>query len=224
MRLTVYNLRPSAEKTNGNQIVKEVGQPAPPYPVTFIKPSTSVAGWNEDIPLPKIAQDDQADYEGELCFVIGKPAKNVSKDQALDYIGGFMVGNDISARKWQSDPKFAGGVPQFNFGKGFDKFAPLGPMLVSTTIIGAGNNLHMQTRVNGQVRQDARTSDMFFDVPAIVQFLSQGTTLQRGCVVMTGTPPGAAFSMKPPQWLKHDDVVEISIDGLGTTRNRIVVH
>ena len=204
--------------------VKEVNQPAPPYPVTFIKPSTSVAAWNEDVPIPRVAQDDQADYEAELCFVIGKPAKDVSKEEALDYVGGYMVGNDISARKWQSDPKFAGSVPQFNFSKGFDKFAPLGPMLVATSVVGAGNNLHMQTRVNGELRQDANTSDMYFDVPAIIQFLSMGTTLQRGCVIMTGTPTGAAFSMKPPQWLRHGDIVECSISGIGATRNRIVAY
>ena len=204
------------------ETVKEVGQPLPRFPVTFIKPSTAVANWDDDIPIPKIAQDDQADYEGELCFVIGKPAKDVSKDRALEHVAGFLVGNDVSSRKWQSDPKLAGLVPQFNFSKGFDKFAPLGPLLVSTALVGCAEDLRLQTKVNGELRQESKTSNLIFSIADIVAFLSQGTTLQRGCVVMTGTPPGAAFSMKPPQWLKHGDLVEVNIEKLGQTKNRIV--
>lgn len=196
--------------------------PVPKYPVTFIKPATSLASWNEDIPLPKLVQDDQADYEGELCFVIGKAAKDVAAEQALDYVAGFMVGNDVSSRKWQSDRTLSGPVPQFNFSKGFDKFAPMGPMLVSTTIVPTGNDLRLQTRVNGELRQDTNTSNLIFDIGAIVAFCSQGTTLQPGCVIMTGTPPGAGFSMSPPRTLQHGDLVEVSIEKLGTTRNRFI--
>ena len=188
----------------------------------FIKGSQSVAEWGEPIPIPKIAQDEQCDYEGEMCFVIGKTGKNITRSEALDYVGGYMVGNDMSARKWQRDPVFAGPVPQFNFSKGFDKYAPLGPMLVSSEVVGNAGNLGLETRVNGELRQDSNTSDLLFDVPTLIEFLSQGTTLSKGTVIMSGTPSGAAFGMKPPQWLKHGDVVEVTVEHLGTLSNEIV--
>ncbi|KAK4447158.1 hypothetical protein QBC34DRAFT_467650 [Podospora aff. communis PSN243] len=202
--------------------IQEGGRKPPPYPSVFIKPRTSVAGFNEDIPIPKLAQDDQLDYEGELCIVIGKTGKDIPVSSALDHIAGFVVANDVSARKWQRDPAFAGGVPQWCFSKGFDKFAPLGPMLVSPKVVDNAGKLRLQTWVNGELRQDTNTNDLLFGTEAIVAFVSQGTTLEAGTVIMTGTPAGVAMGMKEPKWLKDGDVVEVKIEELGRVRNKMV--
>lgn len=201
--------------------VQEGGRKPPPYPSIFIKPSASVAGYSEDILIPKLAQDDQVDYEGELTIVIGKTGKDISKEQALDYVAGFVAANDVSARKWQRDPAYAGSVPQWCFSKGFDKFAPLGPMLVSPKIVGNAGNLRLQTFVNGDLRQDTNTNDLLFNTEAIVSFISQGTTLEAGTVIMTGTPAGVAMGMKIPLWLQDGDVVEVKIEGLGSVKNKM---
>lgn len=202
--------------------VQEGGRRPPPYPSIFLKPSASVAAYNEDIPIPKLAQDDQLDYEGELAIVIGKTGKDIPNDQALNHIAGFIASNDISARKWQRDPAYAGGVPQWCFSKGFDRFAPLGPMLVSPAVVGNAGNLQLRTFVNGDLRQDTNTNDLLFNAEAIVSFISQGTTLEAGTVVMTGTPAGVAMGMKEPLWLKDGDVVEVEIEGLGSVKNKMV--
>ncbi|KAL2013189.1 hypothetical protein VTN00DRAFT_714 [Thermoascus crustaceus] len=199
--------------------IKEGGRTPPPYPSIFIKPPTSIASFKEDIPIPKLAQDT-VDYEGELSIVIGKTGKNISKEDALDHVAGYVASNDVSCRKWQRDPAFAGGVPQWCFSKGFDKFAALGPVLVSPRLVGAADNLRLQTLVNGEVRQDSNTSDLLFPVRDIVSFVSQGTTLEKGTVIMTGTPSGVAMGMKPaPVYLKNGDVVEVVIEQLGSTKN-----
>ncbi|KAL3440783.1 hypothetical protein BJX65DRAFT_314436 [Aspergillus insuetus] len=202
--------------------IKEGGRNPPPYPSIFIKPRSSVAAFNEDVLIPKLAQDDQLDYEGELSIVIGRTGKDIPKSEALTYIAGFVVSNDVSARKWQRDPAYAGGVPQWCFSKGFDKFAPLGPMLVSPKAVGNAGTLHLQTFVNGELRQDTNTSDLLFNTEAIISFISQGTTLEAGTVIMTGTPAGVAMGMKEPMWLKDGDVVQVSIEGLGSVKNKMV--
>lgn len=125
-------------------------------------------------------------------MIIGKDAKDVSQEEALEYVAGYTVGNDISSRKLQRDPALAGAVPQWSFSKGFDTFAPLGPALVSTRLIADPATLHLQTRINGHLRQDAGTDDLVFDVRYLIARLSTGTTLQKGSVIMTGTP-GAEF-------------------------------
>ncbi|KAM5344632.1 hypothetical protein ACJ41O_013167 [Fusarium nematophilum] len=201
--------------------IKEGGRTPPPYPSVFIKPSTSVTGHDEDVPIPKIAQDGTLDYEGELAIVIGKTGKDIPKESALDYVAGYLVSNDVSARGWQRDPKKAGGVPQWCFSKGFDKFAPLGPLLVSPAAVGNASNLTLRTLVNGEERQNTDTGDLLFGVEAIVSFISQGTTLEAGTVVLTGTPSGVAMGMKEPKYLNDGDVVEVSITGLGSVRNKM---
>ncbi|OGM40721.1 fumarylacetoacetate hydrolase family protein [Aspergillus bombycis] len=198
--------------------IKEGGRTPPPHPSLFIKPNTSIAAYNEDIPIPQIAQDS-VDYEGELSVVIGKTGRNIPMETALDYVAGYVVANDVSCRSWQKDPRKAGGVPQWCFSKGFDKFAPLGPVLVSPKVVGAADNLRLQTLVNGEVRQDTNTSDLLFNVPHLISFLSQGTTLEKGTIIMTGTPSGVAMGMTPPKYLKAGDIVEVSIEGLGSTKN-----
>lgn len=166
--------------------------------------------------IPKICQDDQADYEGELvfhqksdtkhvlthrekCLVIGKDAKDVPLKKALDYVAAYTAGNDISARKLQRDPEYAGRIPQWGFSKGFDTFAPLGPCLVASEMIADPKKLHLKTIVDGQTRQDGGVSDLLFDCAYIVSYLSQGTTLQKGSVIMTGTP-GGKFDLLDIYW------------------------
>lgn len=169
-----------------------------------------------------MAQDDQCDYEGELSIVIGKTGRNIKKSEALDYIAGYVTSNDVSARKWQREPAYAGGVPQFCFSKGFDKYAPLGPILVSPQIVGDAGHLQLQTFVNGEMRQDTNTDDLIFGVTDIIEFISQGTTLEKGTVIMTGTPSGVGLGMNPPVWLQNGDVVEVIVQELGSVKNTIV--
>ncbi|KAF4984054.1 hypothetical protein FZEAL_667 [Fusarium zealandicum] len=207
---------------NYQKHIKEGGRTPPPYPSVFIKPSTSVTGYNDDVPIPKIAQDGTVDYEGELGIVIGKTGKDIPKESVLSHIAGYVVSNDVSARAWQRDPKKAGGVPQWCFSKGFDKFAPLGPLLVSPEVVGNASDLTLRTTVNGEERQNTSTGDLLFGVEAIISFISQGTTLEAGTVVLTGTPSGVAMGMKEPKYLNDGDVVEVSITGLGSVKNKMV--
>jgi len=154
--------------------------------------------------------------------VIGKTGRDIPKESALDHIAGYCVSNDVSARAWQRDPDKAGVVPQWCFSKGFDKFAPLGPVLVSPALVGNASDLHLRTFVNGEERQRTSTSDLIFGVEDIITFCSQGTTLEAGTIIMTGTPSGVAMGMKPPKYLTDGDVVEVTITGLGSVRNRMV--
>lgn len=203
-------------------IVKEGGRTLPPYPSTFIKATTCLQDHNGPIVIPKLAQDTQADYEGELCFIISKDAKNVTESEAYNYIGGYFAGNDVSSRKLQRNPDLAGTVPQWNFSKGFDTYAPLGPQIVSTQVIPDPARLYLKTKVNGEVRQSETMDDLCFKVPYLVSYCSQGTTLKKGTVIMTGTPSGVGYAMKNPQFLKPDDVVEVEIlPSIGTLRNKV---
>jgi 2-keto-4-pentenoate hydratase/2-oxohepta-3-ene-1,7-dioic acid hydratase in catechol pathway len=130
-----------------------------------------------------------------------------------------MVSNDLSCRRWQRDPAYAGNVPQWCFSKGFDGFAPVGPMIVAPSALGAADAQDLKTTVNGDLRQDSNTSDLLFGIRQIVSFLSQGTTLQRGSLIMTVMPAGVAMGMKVPVYLKDGDLVEVEIQGLGKMGN-----
>ncbi|GAB5590700.1 hypothetical protein Unana1_05600 [Umbelopsis nana] len=200
--------------------IAEGGRTPPPYPSIFIKPNHSLADAFEDIPIPKIAYET-LDYEGELTIVIGQTGKNISVEDAGEYIAGYTVANDVSNRMWQRDPSYAGGVPQWCFSKGFDKFAPIGPAIVSAKLLGDRPGLQLTTRVNNEVRQSTNTSDLLFHVPEIISFVSQGTTLEKGTIIMTGTPAGVAMGMKNPRYLKDGDVVEVEIASIGTISNRM---
>ncbi|KAH8707132.1 hypothetical protein GQ44DRAFT_691629 [Phaeosphaeriaceae sp. PMI808] len=203
--------------------IAEAGRKPPPYPSLFIKHNNSIAGWNEDVPVPKVTQDEQCDYEGELSIVIGKTGRNIPKEDALSYVAGYVSSNDVSSRKWQRDPGYAGNVPQWCFSKGFDKYAPVGPMMVSPSVVGAADSLQLRTWVNGEERQNSNTSDLLYDVPTIISFLSQGTTLERGTLIMTGTPSGVGIAKTgTPRWLRHGDVVEVEVEHCGRTKNRII--
>jgi 2-keto-4-pentenoate hydratase/2-oxohepta-3-ene-1,7-dioic acid hydratase in catechol pathway len=154
--------------------------------------------------------------------VIGKECKNLGEDEdPTPYILGYTVGNDVSSRYWQR-PERCGS--QHGYAKSFDKFAPIGPVLVSTTVIPDPKALTLKTRVNGQQRQMAGTDELIFDIPAIVRFVSRGTTLLPGTIIMTGTPSGVGAFMQPPAWLQDGDVVEVEISEIGTIRNKIVME
>ncbi|KAF9773504.1 hypothetical protein IL306_008655 [Fusarium sp. DS 682] len=201
--------------------IREAGRKTPPFPSIFFKPSTTIHDHGVNVVIPKVAQDDQADYEGELVVLIGKNAKNVSESEALDYVAAYTAGNDISSRKWQRDPNLAGGVPQWGFSKGFDTFAPLGPVLVSSNVINSPEALHLQTIVDDQVRQDARLDDLVFSIPRLIAHLSSGTTLQKGSVIMTGTPGGVGAGLKPPRYLVPGTQMEVKISQIGTLKNGV---
>ncbi|EWZ28689.1 hypothetical protein FOCG_07414 [Fusarium oxysporum f. sp. radicis-lycopersici 26381] len=188
----------------------------PANPVIFMKPADALAGPYDDITIPKEAH--LMDYEGELCIIIGKDGKDIQPQDALDYILGYTVGNDLSSRYWQRPPR-AGG--QFCYAKSFDGFAPIGPTILSPHVATA-ESLHLTTKVNGEVRQQSPISDMIFNVRDIISHCSQGTTLRKGTIIMTGTPSGIAAKMPDSPWIQKGDVVEVTVSHIGTLRNRLV--
>jgi len=198
----------------------EANMPKPPAPVLFYKPVTSLTGPLASVIIPKVAQPGEKhlpDYEVELTIVIGKPAKNVSEDEALDYILAYTGGNDVSFRYHQMR------VSQWGFSKGFDNTTPIGPCLVSANVIRDPQNLRLSCTVNGQVLQNGVTSDQLFTVRQTVSALSQGTTLEPGSIIMTGTPKGVGFVRKPPIYIKHGDDMRVWIaGGIGTLVNSVV--
>jgi 2-keto-4-pentenoate hydratase/2-oxohepta-3-ene-1,7-dioic acid hydratase in catechol pathway len=199
-------------------IVLETGFDLPKNPTMFIKHGPSIADTRAPVPIPKLGQP-MCDYEGELTVLIGKDCKNVSEDQALDYVAGYMAGNDVSCRDWQMEKDKAGMMPQWSFSKSFDKYAPLGPCVTSTKLLGDGSGLRMKVFVNGEERQNTDTSDLVFGVKQLVSFFSQGQTLQAGSCIMTGTPGGVGIGMKPPKYLKDGDEVVVDIEGIGKVVN-----
>ncbi len=203
---------------NYRQHAEETGLALPQYPVVFMKNPGSVTDPGSDIIIPSCcAHPPEVDYEAELAVVIGKAAKNVQPDKALSHVFGYCCANDVSARRWQ---KNAGGN-QWVRGKSFDTFCPLGPVLVTREEISSPQALEIECRLNNQVMQKSSTSDMIFTVAEIVSFLSEGTTLMPGTVILTGTPSGVGFTRTPPVFLKPGDLLETRIQGLGTLTNPI---
>lgn len=184
----------------------------PKLPLIFLKANTALCGPEENIVLPKIAPNN-VDYEGELAIVIGKRAKNVSEASALDYVLGYTIANDVSARDCQLHID-----SQWARGKSFDTFAPLGPV-VATDL--NGDALDIETRLNGRLMQKSNTRQLIFGVRKLVHFVSQNMTLLPGSVILTGTPEGVGFSRNPPVWLREGDHVEIHIESIGTLSNRV---
>ena len=195
----------------------EVGMGIDEFPEVFAKGANSIQDPDQPIRFPERAKSCEIDYEGELVVVIGKACKDVARSQALSYVAGYTCGNDISARDWQ----LRRGGTQWCRGKSFDTFAPLGPCLVTADSIPDPSGLRIQTLVNGRIMQDANTREMIHDVPALIEFLSQSTTLLPGTVIFTGTPAGVGMAQSPPLWLKDGDEVSVSIEKIGTLRNRI---
>lgn len=216
---------------NYTKHANELSLPLPKFPVLFYKPRTSLNGPVSDLVVPKIAQlkdsfsiadkgslVSEVDYEVELVVVIGKPARDVSVESALDYVLGYTAGNDYSHRVWQQGR----GGGQWSLGKMYDGWAPIGPAIVHSSVISDPQSLKVQTRVNGEVVQSESTADMIFSVAQAVSFLSQGSTLLPGDVIFTGTPSGVAAGRKPQNWLKNGDFVEVEIENIGTVKNNIV--
>lgn len=196
----------------------ESGMPRPVHPVVFHKMLGSVAAHDDEIVLPALQPCEKTDYECELAVVIAEDCKDVRREDALSVVLGYTCANDVSARDWQLEK----GGGQWSYGKSFDSFCPLGPVLVTRDEIADPNDLGLRTRLNGEVVQDWNTRDMIFDVGSLIAFLSAGTTLKAGTVILTGTPHGVGMAAQPPRWLRDGDVVEIEIDGIGTLRNRVV--
>ncbi|KAJ5535558.1 hypothetical protein N7513_008744 [Penicillium frequentans] len=200
--------------------ILETGRALPTCPTIFTKPSPAVADHDMPIPIPAIAQS-QCDYEGELVVVIGREGKNIPEGEAIKYVAGYTVGNDVSSRDWQRETAKAGPVPQWSFSKSFDQYAPLGPCIISPAVVGDASGLKLKTLVNGEVRQSGSTDDLWFGVRRLISFCSQGRTLQKGSLIMTGTPGGVGLFMKPPAFLKDADEVCVEIEKIGTLRNTI---
>ncbi len=198
---------------------QETGMRPPDYPVLFMKNPASVTGHKSPVVLPSSCLDPlQVDYEVELAVVIGKDAKNVSEEDALSYVFGYTIANDVSARIWQNS---AGGK-QWVRGKSFDSFCPLGPFLVTADVMDDPDNLDLKCILNGNVMQDANTSDMIFSVKKLIEYLSSDTTLLKGTVILTGTPSGVGFTRNPPVFLKPGDQLESVVEKLGTLKNSVV--
>jgi 2-keto-4-pentenoate hydratase/2-oxohepta-3-ene-1,7-dioic acid hydratase in catechol pathway len=202
---------------NYRRHAQETGAKIPGFPVVFFKGINTLLNPGELILLPTHLKSDEVDYECELAVVIGRACKNVSRQNALDYVLGYTCCNDVSARDWQI--KRGGG--QWCRGKSFDTFSPLGPVLVTPDEIPNPNDLKIRTVLNGQVMQDWNTNDMIFDVPTLIEFLSGSTTLLPGTVILTGTPHGVGMAQKPPRWLKAGDTVTIEIEKIGALQNPV---
>ena len=194
----------------------ESGMEPPSEPVLFSKYTTALIGHGENIVLPP--ESEQVDYEAELVIVIGRRGKHIPRERAMQYVGGYTVGHDVSARDWQLNKP----GKQWMAGKTFDTFAPMGPALVTPDEVPDPQSLGIRLRLNGTTMQDSNTSQLIFPVDYIVSYLSKIMTLEPGDLIYTGTPPGVGMARKPPVWLKAGDVVEVEIDGLGTLRNPVV--
>lgn len=196
---------------------KETNKPIPEYPVVFMKNPSSLIAHLESITLPLVC-NNEVDYEGELVIVIKSDTKNVKVEEAHNYIAGFTIGNDVSARKWQME--LGGG--QWVRGKSFDTFAPVGPFVLSINDIKDGTSFQITTKVNNQIVQSGNTSDMIFNPYELVSFLSQDTTLKAGTLIFTGTPSGVGWARSPKIVLSKGDIVEITISSIGTLKNPVI--
>jgi len=194
---------------------EESGAEIPEEPIIFMKPRTSIIGPQEPVIRPSFVE--KLDYEVELAIIIGKKGKNIPVSEASDFIFGYTVFNDVSAR----DIQFKDG--QWTRGKSLDTFAPIGPCITTSTQIEDPNNLRLRTKVNGEVRQDSSTSRMIFNVYEVIHHLSRIMTLEPCDIIATGTPGGVAVFMKPePRFLQPGDIVEVEIEKIGVLRNPIM--
>ena len=196
---------------NYAQHAAESGMAIPKEPVLFFKSTSAIVGPNDDLVIPK--GGDKTDWEVELSIVIGKKASYVSEENAFDHIAGYVLHNDYSERAFQLEKE-----GQWCKGKGCDTFAPLGPFIASKDEIENPNNLNLWLKLNGEEVQNSNTSDFIFNVQEVVSYISQYMTLLPGDVISTGTPFGVGFGFKPPKYLKPGDVVELGIEGLGSSK------
>jgi 2-keto-4-pentenoate hydratase/2-oxohepta-3-ene-1,7-dioic acid hydratase in catechol pathway len=196
---------------------KESGMEIPSEPVLFFKATSAIVGPNDNLIIPKGSK--KTDWEVELAIVIGKRASYVKKEEALDYIAGYMLHNDYSERAFQLEQ---GG--QWVKGKSADTFAPIGPFLATTEEIANPNDLNLWLTLNGEVMQKSNTSDMVFDIAHLVYYISNYMTLLPGDIISTGTPFGVGLGFDPPKYLKHGDIVELGIETLGSSRQEVVSY
>jgi 2,4-didehydro-3-deoxy-L-rhamnonate hydrolase len=199
---------------NYSDHAKETGAAFPVEPVIFMKSTTAIVGPNDDIIIPRGSK--KTDWEVELAIVIGRKASYVEEAEALNYVAGYCLHNDISEREFQLE---RGGT--WDKGKGCDTFAPIGPFLVTKEEIVDINNLHLWLKVNGNMMQNSSTSNLIFKIPFLVSYVSQFMTLLPGDIISTGTPAGVGLGMNPQIYLKPGDEVELGIDGLGQSKQYV---
>ncbi len=199
---------------NYREHAAESGRDLPQYPMVFNKVSNCIVGPGAAIQRPKVST--MLDWEGELCVVIGKRAFHVSQADALEYVAGYMVGNDVTIRDWQRH------TPQFLMGKSFYTHGPTGPYLVTRDEVADVANLDVQTWVNGQLKQKSNTSLLIFTIPHLIEYITTAFPLEPGDVIFTGTPAGIGAARTPPEFLKAGDTVRVEISGLGVLENPVV--
>ena len=196
---------------------KETGATPPPEPVIFMKSTTALCGPNDNIVIPKNSK--KTDWEVELAVVVGKKASYVGEAEAMNYVAGYCLHNDVSEREFQIERNGT-----WDKGKGCDTFAPIGPWLVTKDEIENVDDLNLWLTVNGQYMQNGTTSNLIFKIPFLVSYVSQFMTLLPGDVISTGTPAGVGLGMNPQVYLKAGDVVELGIDGLGKAKQNVVAY
>ncbi len=200
---------------NFSDHAEESGMAVPPEPIIFMKATSAICGPNDNVLIPR--GSEKTDWEVELGVVIGKTAKYVSEDEAMDYVAGYCVSHDVSERGFQTER-----AGQWTKGKSCDTFGPIGPWLVTKDEIADPQNLNMWLKLNGETMQNGTSETMIFGVKTLVSYLSQFMSLQPGDVISTGTPPGVGMGMKPPRYLRDGDMVELGIEGLGSQKQTFV--
>jgi 2-keto-4-pentenoate hydratase/2-oxohepta-3-ene-1,7-dioic acid hydratase in catechol pathway len=203
---------------NYREHARETGAPIPEHPVVFMKPTTAITGHEAPIRLPAACRHGpEVDYEAELAVVIGRTARDVPVERALEHVLGYTCANDVSARRWQKH----GGGGQWVRGKSFDTFCPLGPQMVTADEVADPQDLAVRCELNGRVMQQGHTGDMIFSVAELISRLSQDTTLEPGTLLLTGTPAGVGFTRQPPVFLTAGDRVRVTIGQVGTLENPV---
>ncbi len=192
--------------------IEEMGREVPDYPVVFTRFPSSLVGNGEALVRPRVSE--QYDFEGELAIVIGKPARYVRRDKALEHVAGYCCFMDGSVRDWQRH------TTQFTAGKNFDKSGAIGPVVPASEITDPAT-LELTTRVNGEVMQHGRVADLVFDIPYLIEYCSTFALLEPGDVIASGTPGGVGAARRPPVWLRDGDVVEVEIPGIAVLRNPV---
>ena len=208
------NYRAHASELQGS-VFKDNAKAVDTWPIVFSKVPETVVGPGADVRLPDPDISAQIDYEAELAVVIGRGGRNIARADALRHVFGCTIVNDVTARDVQMRHA------QWHLGKSFDTFCPMGPWIVTADELD-GRDTRIRGWVNGELRQDARTADLIFDIPTLIETCSRGITLLPGDIIATGTPAGVGMGPQPPRWLVHGDVVRIAIDGIGELQNRFV--
>jgi 2-keto-4-pentenoate hydratase/2-oxohepta-3-ene-1,7-dioic acid hydratase in catechol pathway len=196
---------------------KETNATPPPEPVIFMKSTTAIVGPNDNIMIPK--DSVKTDWEVELAIVIGKKASYVDEAEAMDYVAGYVLHNDVSEREFQIERSGT-----WDKGKGCDTFAPIGPFVATADEIKDPGNLRLWLKLNGETMQNGTTANFIFNIPFVIAYTSKFMTLLPGDIISTGTPAGVGLGMKPPVYLKPGDVIELGIDGLGTSTQKLVAY